>query len=289
MSDRTRSTLVIARRRLLDSFINPGFYVTLSISLAIAFAAVVSFAAAVDSSGFNYRLSPLYDVVGGLIVGAFGDALLAKTFAQGPLLFALHGAFVPVLLYLAFASVYRFGAERSSGALELYTYGPTDATAYFLGSVMKDAVLTLVALASILLFLLALAAVDNLAITPALLTSAEVLFLAALGIYAYGVLVSVCVDNGSAALSIFIAAVATFFLFLIGSYAIAVGYAASLVSMVSRVVGWFSPLAYWALFLRSREAAEAGGLILALAGEIALTALLLAASHLIVRARGVRA
>ena len=185
MNYRAGAALAIGKRRLFESFIHPGFYIALAIGMGITYALTAAFVRSVDSSGFDYTLNPFYNFVGGIISGAFGASFLAKVFARGPFLFALHVAFIPVLLYLAMTSVYRFGTEKRSGAIELLCYGPCDGTAYFLASMIKDTVLTAIALAAFLLFFLVAGPTDNLAITGPLLVSLVVLFLAALCMYAY--------------------------------------------------------------------------------------------------------
>jgi hypothetical protein len=289
MTYRLRSVLVISVRRLHDSLVGAGFYVAVSVGLAVALTAIVSFTAAVDSSGFDYRQSPLYNVVGGLITGAFGPSLLSRMFGQGPLLFALHAGAIPVVLYLAGASVHRLSVERSSGALELYTYGPTDVTACVLASILKDAALTLVALVSLLLLSAAAAAADNLAFPPFLLAAAAEILLGALGIYAYGLLIALCVDNGSAAISVFSGLLVIFLLCLAGSHAIVIGFGAQLAGAVAAAIGWLSPLGYWAVFLVSRSTTNIAGTVAGVAGPLALAAAILAGCHLVARARGVRA
>jgi len=288
MTDRARSVLVMSRQRLRDSLVGAGFYVALSAGLAVAFAAVAGFTTAVDSSGFDYRQSPLYSVLGGLIAGAFGPSLLARILAQGPLAFALHVGAVPVVLYLSVSSIHRFCAERSSGALELYTYGPADAMACVLASIVKDTTLTVVGLLSLLLLCAAAGAVNNLAAPPSLLAFAAELFLGASCIYAYGLLVALCVDNGSAAISLFIGVVVIFVLALVGSHAVVIGRGVEAAAEFAAAIGWLSPLGYWAIFVSARSAADLPGIIGGVAGPLALAAALLAACHLAAKTRGVR-
>jgi hypothetical protein len=54
-----------------------------------------------------------------------------RLFAEGPFLFALHFAFVPVLLDRALSSVFRFGLDRKVGAIELLSFGRADALRTF--------------------------------------------------------------------------------------------------------------------------------------------------------------
>ena len=82
--------------------------------------------------------------------------------------------------------MFRFGLEKKVGALELIAYGPADGTSYFLASLAKDVLLTLLSLAVLLAFLLVAAALNNLILGPAFTVNLAMLFLLATAIYAYG-------------------------------------------------------------------------------------------------------
>jgi len=123
---------------------------------------VRSFTQSVDSSGFNPSINVLYDFIDKALTGAFGDAFVAKVFEEGPLTLALMVSFLPVFLFLSISSVFRFGAEKNAGAVELLTYGPVDGTACFLASFLRDAAFTATSLVIIGLFLAAAAALANL-------------------------------------------------------------------------------------------------------------------------------
>jgi hypothetical protein len=289
MDYRANAVLAIGRRRLFETLIHPGFYVVLTLGLAIVYALVSGFLRSVDSSGFDYTLTPLYNFAGGIIAGAFGAPFLGKLFADGPFLFALHIGFLPVLLYLAMSSVFRFGSEKTSGAIELLCYGPSDGTAYFLASLMKDLVLTAAALLAFLLFFIVAGVTDNLAVSAPFLVSLPVLFLACLAMYAYGVLVSVLTDSANSALSLFLAGFILFLVSLLGSQAIVGGYARSLTTVTAWIIQWFSPFYYWSIGMKAQANGEAGLFAVSLLGQFLLIAAVLAASHLIVKRRGVRA
>ncbi len=288
MSYRINAALAIARRRLLEAFIHPGYYVSLAISLAIGFAFIAGFVRSIDSSGFDYKLTSLYAFAGGILSGAFGDGVVANAFADGPFLVAVNVAFLPVLLYLSMTSVYRFGTEKASGTIELLTYGPSDGTSYFLGSILKDMVLTVGTLLIFVLFFVLSAAVDNLALTQKLISSTALLLLVSLAVYSYGVLVSVLTDSANTALALFMSGLVLLALSLIGSYAIVTGYVRSLSTVAAWVIQWFSPFYYWSLGTRASIGHDAVGYVIGIAGLAALSAALLVASHYIIRFRGVR-
>lgn len=288
MNYRANAAIAIGRRRLFESLIHPGFYVAVALGFAIAYAFVSGFVHSIDSSGFDYTLDPLYNFTGGALSGAFGAAFVSRVFSGGPFLFSVHIAFLPVLLYLAMTSVYRFGTEKSSGAIELLCYGPSDGTAYFLASLLKDAVLTFLALLAFLVFFFIAGLADNLAVTGPFLVSLLVLFVAALCMYAYGVLVSVLTDGANTALALFVAGFVVFLVSLIGSQAIVSGYAQSLSTVAAWIIKWFSPFFYWSLSMKAQTNGEIGLFFVGLIGQLVLAAAVLLGSHFIVKSRGVR-
>lgn len=288
MNLRLHATAVIARRRLFETLLSPGYYVAQTCGLVLAWLLVAGFVRAVDSSGFDFTLDPAWDLIGRGLAGAFGTAFTAKLFAEGPFLFILYAAFLPVLLYLAVSSVFRIGLEKKVGALELLTYGPADAAAWLLAALLKDLLLTLAALALLLLFLLAAAGLNNLLLGPAFFANLSILFFLAAAVYGYGILAAALTDNSASAVALFLGLILLFGGVTVGSFAVVGGYARTLASVSAWVIKWVSPLFYWELALRSAELRNwgkylAGALLLAL-----LAAALLAAGHLLMKLRGVR-
>ena len=288
MSPRLRATAVIARRRILETVISPGWYVALTIGLLLAYLLVAGFVRAVDSSGFDFTRDPAYDLIGRSLAGAFGTTFVSKLFAEGPFLFTLYVGFLPVLLYLAVSSVFRFGLEKKVGALELLTYGPADATAYFLAALVKDLLLTLISLVVLLLFLLVAAGLNNLVLGPAFFSSLVILFFLCASIYGYGILAASLTDNSASAIALFLGLVLVFSIVMIGSFTVVSGYVRNLASVFAWVIQWISPLFYWNLALRFAEVGNWGLYALGALLLLALAAAVLALSHLTMKVRGVR-
>ena len=288
MSPRLRATAVIARRRILETVISPGWYVALTIGLLLAYLLVAGFVRAIDSSGFDFTLDPAYDLIGRSLAGAFGTTFVSKLFAEGPFLFTLYVGFLPVLLYLAVSSVFRFGLEKKVGALELLTYGPADATAYFLAALVKDLLLTLLSLAVLLLFLLVAAGLNNLVLGPAFFASLVILFFLCIAIYGYGILAASLTDNSASAIALFLGLVLVFSIVMVGSFTVVSGYVRNLASVFAWVIQWVSPLFYWNLALRFAEVGNWGLYALGALLLLVLAAAVLALSHLTMKVRGVR-
>jgi len=288
MSQRTHATNVLAKRRILETLISPGFYVAQTIGLVLAYLLVIGFIRAIDSSGFNYALNPAYELIGRSLVGAFGETFVEKLFSEGPFLFTLYVAFLPVLLYLAVSSVFRFGLEKKVGALELLTYGPADGTSYFLAALVKDILMTAIYLVVLFVFLLIAGLLNNLILGPSFYYSLIILFFLSAAIYAYGIFASTLTDNSASAIAVFLGLILFFIIIMMGSFTVVSGYVRNLASVFAWIVKWISPLFYWDLALRVIAVGNWGVYFLGIGLLLVLTAVILFISHLTIKARGVR-
>jgi len=287
MKDRAHAVAVIAKRRIYETFISPGFYVTLALGLLLGYLLIRGFVRAIDSSGFNYTLNPLYDLIGRGLSGAFGATFLDKLFAEGPFLFALYLSFLPSFLYLALSSVFRFGLERKVGAVELVVFGPADGTSYLIAGFVKDLLLTLLVLAAQLAFFFLAAAINNLVLGPMFFTSLVMIFFLAMAVYAYGLLTSVLTDNASSSIALFLCLLIFFAIIMMGAFTIVSGYVRDLVAVLAWLIQWISPLYYWGMSLAAVEYGNGGLFFLSLLFSILLSLALLLASHVTLKIRGV--
>jgi hypothetical protein len=289
MSERSHATRVLTARRLQETLLSPGFYIAQVVGLVIGVYLVSRFVASVDSSGFNFALNPVYDLIGRSLNGTFGPAFTAKLFAEGPFLFVLYLAFLPVLIYLAMSSVFRFGLEKKAGAVELVVYGPADGTAYLLSYFVKDFLLTLAHLAVLAIFFAVAALLNNLVLGPLLFFSLLLIFFIALTLYAYGMLTAVVTDNPASSLAVYIALMAFFLILMLGSFTVVSGYVRTLATTLAWIVKWFSPAFYWSLGFRAMETSNLAAFLLTDLILCILTAAILAVSHLVIKTRGVKA
>jgi hypothetical protein len=289
MKGRLHAALVIARRQAFETLLSPGLYVTLALGLLLGFFLVASFAASIDSAGFNPTINPLYDMLARSLAGIFGPAFVGKLFAEGPFLFALLVSFLPVFLFLSISSVFRFGQEKSAGAVELLAYGPVDGTSYIVASFLKDVAFSAAALALIATFFGVAASLGNLVLGPLFLTFLPVLFAIALAFFAYGVLCSVLSANASSALAVFIGILLVFLLVLAGSLSIASASVRTVASIAAAVLQWISPFFYACLCLRAVHGGSIAGVLGGIGLLLVLAAALIGAGHLAISRRGVRA
>lgn len=286
---RFHAALVIARRQAFETALSPGLYITVTIGLLLGFFLVSDFAASIDSAGFNPTLNPLYEILCRSLAGAFGSAFVGILFAEGPFLFALIASFLPVFLFLSINSVFRFGQERTAGAVELLAYGPADGTSCIVAGLLKDVAFIAASLVLIAAFLAAAAGLSNLVLGPMFFASLPVLFAIALAVFSYGILCSVLSANASSALTAFIGILLVFLLVLAGSLSIASVSLRTVASIAATVLQWFSPFFYASLSLRAIQGGGAAGFLGGIGLLLVLAAALLGAAHLVISRRGVYA
>jgi hypothetical protein len=288
MNDRLHATAVIARLRIREALIGAGTYVAMTVSLLLGYLLVAGFTRSVDSSGFDFQLHPVYQLIGRTLAGALGTTFVEKLFAEGPYLFTLYASFLPVLLYVAVNSVFHFGLEKRVGALELLCYGPADGTSCFLAALINDVLLTVMYLAVMIVFLQITALQNNLALGPSFFLNLPVLLCVSIAMHAYGILASTLADNSASAIALFLGMMLFFAVILIGSFAIVSGYVRNLASVLAWVFQWISPLFYWDLALGYAESGAWGLYLLGNLLLLLLAAVVLWCSHVIIEARGVR-
>jgi ABC-type transport system involved in multi-copper enzyme maturation permease subunit len=289
MRERLHAMRVVARTQLKESLLSPGLYVALSLGLGIGWVLCSGFVRSIDSSGFDPRLNGFWDFVTRALSGAFGPVFVERLLTEGPFLSILVASVAPILLFLAIGSVFRFGMEKATGAVELFAYGPADGTSYFLGSFIKDALLSAGALVVLTLYFLLLAAVQNLVIGPLFYAALPVVYLLSLSLSAFGILCSTIVSHAAAALALFLGIVVVFCGVMVGSLSASGSTVRAAAEIASMVIQWFSPLYYAALCARGYSGGSGLGYAGGLALLGALSAAVLAGSHFLIRRRGVRA
>ena len=289
MNYRLHATATFSRRRIYETFISPSFYVAMSVGLLLGYFLVSGFVGAVDSSGLNFGLNPVYELLTRALSGAFGDTFILQLFVEGPFLFALHAASLPFLLYLSVSAVYRFGFERSIGAVELLTYGPADGTSCFLSLLIRNILFSLLYLVVQLVFFLILSLLNNLALGPHFFYSLLLFFFLTISVFSYSTFASVLIDNSSGGVAFFVGLMVLFGLLQMGSFTIISGYVKNLSSVFAGLIQWISPLYYWAQGLTAADHGNTTGLLLSLFLNIALSAIVLLVSHFTIKARGIQA
>ena len=288
MNYRWHAVKTISRRRIFETFISPSFYIAMSLGLVLGYLLVAGFVDSVDSSGLNYGLNPIYELLAKALSGAFGDTYVFKLFSEGPFLFALHVSFFPFLIYLALSGVFKFGFEKNVGALELLTYGPADGTSCFLAFVIRNILFSLVYLIVLLVYFVVVALINNLVLGPQFFFALILMLFLCLAVFAYGALTSVLANNSSVGVAIFVGGILFFALIQMGSFTIISGYVKSLSSALAGLIQWVSPLYYWNQGFSAVDYGNVAGLLINLIFLVGLTFVILLASHFVMTARGVR-
>lgn len=286
---RIRAAGVITRQQLREVVASPGLFVALALGMVIAYVLCTGYVNAIDSSGFDPRLSPFWGFVVRALSSGFGPAFVEKLFAEGPFLAVLALAYAPVLLFICLGSVFRFGAEKNAGAVELLVYGPADGTSYLLASFTRDGITAACSLAVLALYFCVIAAAENLALGLIFLACVPIALLLSLGIFAYGALCSIIAEAPASGMAIFVGICLVFLLLLAGSSAVGTSAARAVAAPVSAGLQWISPFYYSALAFRAYEGGSLPGYLVGLGLLAALAAVLLAASHYAFRLKGVRA
>lgn len=283
------SIKAIFKRKLFEVMISPGYYIAATAGLIVAYVLVTGFADSIGSSGFNReQASPVYALLFDGMGSIMGSTFVEKLFSEGPFLFALIVSYAPVLLYLSFSSVFKFGFEKNVGAIELITYGPADGTSYFMASLLKDMAFAAAYQFLLLVFFILAALLNNLILGPMFFYSFILLFFLTFSIFAFCVFSSVLSENAATAVAIFGLVMLFFLVIQIVSYSLVGGYIKNLSDIFIWIMGWISPLTYWNLALGAVDCGNTMGFFLFLLLQVLLCAVYIVSSHFILKRKGVR-
>jgi hypothetical protein len=288
MNYRLHALRVIAIKRRDETLVSPSFYIMVSASFIIAYFFIAGFIGMIGSDGINPAKSPVYGLVINLLKGVFGNSFIDRLFAQGPFLIALFLSAFVFILYMGISTVSQFGHEKGSGALEVISSGPADETACFLGYFATNLVFTIAFLVSIAILFFIAALLTNLALSGIFFFTIFLLVLGSIVVYAYASLASVLARNSFGALAFFLVFLLFFAGAQFGMYGTITGSGNKLTGTLSFIVQWISP--FFALNSGS-EAAEYGSIahhIRTVLDPIIVSVIILFASHVISRTRGVR-
>ncbi|MBN1698765.1 MAG: hypothetical protein JW881_14715 [Spirochaetales bacterium] len=283
----TIETIVtIARKKITETLLGPAFPISCTVGLVLGYLAVTGFIASIDADGINPSLNPPFELAIKAIGGFFGDAFFQKLFSEGPFSFALIVSYVPVLLYLAVSSVFKFGFEKNAGALELVIYGPVSVTMYAAASFIRNLFFSLGYLLVSSLILILYSLLTNTLAGGMFFTLIALLFFLSTATYGYTTLCTVLVKNGLAALPLFLGVSLFFIVLQLGTLTVTSGGTLNPWSALAWIFQWFSPLFYFNLGFFSLDYNNTGLLALSLFLAGLLAFVLLTASHAIARRRG---
>ena len=279
MNTRINSVKTIFKIKLKETLLSPGFFISLSLGAAIITLLVYGFIKSVDSSGLDYMKHPIYYFIGRFISKGFGMNLLLNIFSEGPFLFSLCFAFIPVFLFTFINSIYRAGYEKKNGFHELLLYGPADYTVYFITVFLRDCVIYIISLIffSIVIYISALN--NNLVVGSSFLSFNFLIFFTATGFAAYNTLIFSITDNPG--MGIFISIILYFIFTILILYN-------QIENIFLKVIMWLSPFYYMKMGFNELYMYNASVIILPFLLLIFLCFIILTGSHYLILRKGYR-
>ncbi len=285
---RLRAVRVLGRRRVTEHVLAPATWVLAAFGLVLAFLLVSAFVRSVDSSGFDFSLHPLYEILYGIIGSAFGVTYVRQLFGDGPFALASLAAYAPMLLYLCFASIQRFGYERRSGVVDLVAAGPADVPSYLFSLGIADLMVLAAYLAVTGLFLGASAAVWNLAAGLTLVAYLLGLLFFAAALLGLALLVASIFRQPASAVALFLLIALALVFAEIASFAAPGGTPGSLAIAASWALRWLSPFYYVDLARMAVGSGETLRYFAALLGQAILCGAFVCGAYAAARSRGTR-
>ncbi len=283
---RFRAVRVLAGRRLMEHLLAPATWVLAAFGLVLAFLIVQGFVRSVDSSGFDFSLHPLYEIIYGIIGSAFGVTYVRQLFGDGPFAFASLVAFAPVLLYYCLTSIQRFGHERRSGVVDLVAAGPADVPAYLFSFGAADTVAVAAHLALTGLFLAVSGIVWNLAVGLTLVAYLLGLLFFAASLLGLALLLVSLLRQPASAVALFLVVAAALASAEVVSFAMVGGGPGSGAVVASWVLRWLSPFYYLDVARMAARSRQTPQFFSALLGQAVLCAAFLTGAYVTARSRG---
>jgi ABC-type transport system involved in multi-copper enzyme maturation permease subunit len=228
LSDHARVAWALARRQAGATFLGPGPYLALSLSMLAALLPVRSY----------------LDQLGELRVLA----------AARPFDFPLLAAVIVAGVYLGLASTVALVRDYERGTMETLFFGPVKAQGYLAGHFLAQFVLSAAIVGCFGVYLLWLSMSTGLAISWGLLGSLLAALWTSLAVIAFGMLVSTMVRKTRSAVLLFLAVIGLFVGLQVASMLLAngpaarsqweVGVVANVVTGLDSLMCWVSPFSY---------------------------------------------
>ena len=285
---RLHAMRVLTRRRLIEQLMTPATWLLATFGLILVFLLVQAFVKSVDSSGFDFSLNPLYQIIYGIIGSAFGVTYVRQMFADGPFAFSLSVGFAPIILYLSLTSIQRFGYERRSGMVDLVAAGPADEPAYLFSFGAADVMVAAAQLILMGLFLALCGMVWNMATgLPVLMYLLGLLFFA-VSLLGLALLFGAILPQPASALALFLLALAILAYADIASFTVVGGGFRSVANTASWALRWLSPFYYLDMGQMAVRSGHGSQFLAALFGQASLCVAFVLGGHMAARSRGGR-
>jgi len=255
---RLHKTAVLTRLHLKESLLSPAFYIAAAACTLIGYVPVRAFILSIGSQGINPSLSPLFGNVVTALQKLFSEAFVNTLFAQGPFLFALYCAFLPMILYISFSTIITYHFQRDSGAIELLSFGPIQSAGYLASLYFKDLILSAIYLIYLCLSFWIMALINNLVLGPAFFGAVYALALFAVLMYCWARLSATVSTSTIGSMALFIALMLLFAAIQVGSFAVVRQVIHTAISRGGWVLKWLSPFFYSSLIQQALELGKVG-------------------------------
>jgi len=263
---------VLLRVHIKEPFLNPSYYVAMVISSIIGYLPIRSFIKAIGPQGFRPEQSPLFSNITGAMERLFSSVFVQNLFSEGPFLFALYVAFIPVVAYVLISSIVTYHQHRDQGVIEMLRFGPFDSSGYIIALFIKDIISIFIYAIYLTFFFFAVSRFNNLLLGPMFGWSLISLLIGTLLLCAYGKLSMVATDSTIGSLFLLIAIFSIFVLIQLGTYSIVSESIHTLSSLVSMVTRWISPLYYITLIQTGFTLSSLTYILGGIVGTLLLTA-----------------
>jgi hypothetical protein len=266
--------------------IRPLFSIAAALGVLLALFCVKEFTSVVSSAPLAFEDSGFYDAVTTILQNLFGEGILQKFFAEGPLFFGFLLAFSLFFVFLLLYSGYTTGYEKKAGIITLVSFGPSNTNLFLIATVVRNLVITCGYILVLFLFFTHAAAHYNLIVGKRFLISLLLVFFFSCSFYSLSVLLVALCDHPGTVVLLQTAAFAGLLFVDAGSLMLFDEYMQTFTGFVSTVFRWISPFYYLRLGLSRLQEGAASMVLLSILLQSLFSFLCLVSVHLLYRKRG---
>ncbi|MBN2534825.1 MAG: hypothetical protein JXB88_18230 [Spirochaetales bacterium] len=279
--------LVITRKKIKETLLNPIFYIIITFGYVIVYIIASGFTDIIRSDGINPEQNPLFEILFSFLTGTSGASFLERLFAEGPFTLALSLSLIPLLLYLLFSSLFKLGYEKTTGALELVVCGPVGVHFYILGSFLRNLFFLIAYLLSITLLSALGAIITNTVLGTVFFTSMIMLFILSLALFSLCIFCSVISRYSFASLAFFVVISGFFTVVHFGTLASVQGNVQDIWQAITGIVQFVSPLYYYMNGLAAIDYGDIAGYVINILILVLISAILTGSGYIISRKKGI--
>ena len=239
-----RNVTILTKLHAKETFLNPSYYIAMVISSILGYLPIRSFVKSIGPQGFNPSQTPLFANITEALEQLFSSVFVERLFAEGPFLFALYCAVVPMLLYILISSIITYHQHKDQGVVELLRYGALQSRSYLISLFVINIISLFVYCTYLSVVFYLVSRFNNLLLGPAFVGSMVTFLLASFLLCAYTTLSTVSTDSSIGSISLLLATLLIFLVVQLGTYSIITQQIFSIASYVSIVIQWISPFFY---------------------------------------------